>query len=242
MKVVNPDSSQRTIVHTLRNGTVGTINPRLYAATETDELGRQTARFASTRGDPILVIRDEAGQAVRETRGYDAFGRLIMVLDHSGSSWAYTYDLLGRRLTASDPDLGAWSYDYDGAGRLISQTDARGVVTTMSYDQLGRLLSKQATAPGNSAVTLAQNTYDEAAAGLYNIGQLTRSQNASASHVFGYDGFGKVASQATTIDGLTTRLSLGAMPRARRCGFSIYPDRSISAARPIAGNTVPPMR
>jgi RHS repeat-associated protein len=203
VKTVNPDNSQRTIVHWLNQNTEGTINPRLFAATLTDELGRQTVTVTSTRGDVVLIARDFLSQNVREWRRYDALGRLIGVTDHSGSSWAYTYDLLGRRLTASDPDLGAWSYAYDGAGRLISQTDARGVVTTMSYDQLGRMLSKQATAPGGTAVTLAQNTYDEAAAGFYNIGQLTRSQNASAVHVFGYDGFGKVASQATTIDGLT---------------------------------------
>ncbi|WP_432288793.1 RHS repeat-associated core domain-containing protein (plasmid) [Aminobacter sp. BA135] len=201
VKTVNPDNSQRTIAYSLDSG--ASPNPRLYAATVTDELGRQTTTTTSSRGDVVEILRDVGGLAVTETRGYDALGRLIAVTDHSGSSWAYTYDLLGRRLTASDPDLGAWSYAYDGAGRLISQTDARGVVTTMSYDQLGRMLSKQATAPGGTAVTLAQNTYDEAATGFYNIGQLTRSQNASSSHVFGYDGFGKVASQATTIDGLT---------------------------------------
>ncbi len=201
VKTVNPDNSQRTVAHWLDSG--GTVNPRLYAATLTDELGRQTITSTTSRGDVAAIVRDVAGQSINETRAYDALGRLIAVTDHSGSSWAYSYDLLGRRLTASDPDLGAWSYAYDGASRLISQTDARGVVTTMNYDQLGRLLAKQATAPGGTAVTLAQNSYDEAAVGFYNIGQLTRSQNASASHVFGYDGFGKVASQATTIDGLT---------------------------------------
>ncbi|WP_432288798.1 RHS repeat-associated core domain-containing protein (plasmid) [Aminobacter sp. BA135] len=201
VKTVNADNSQRTIVHWLDSG--GTVNPRLYAATLTDELGRQTITSTTSRGDVAAIVRDVAGQSINETRAYDALGRLIAVTDHSGSSWAYSYDLLGRRLTASDPDLGAWSYAYDGGSRLISQTDARGVVTTMSYDQLGRMLSKQATAPGGTAVTLAQNAYDEAAVGFYNIGQLTRSQNASATHVFGYDGFGKVASQATTIDGLT---------------------------------------
>jgi YD repeat-containing protein len=201
VKTVNPDNSQRTTVHWLDSG--GTVNPRLYAATLTDELGRQTITSTTSRGDIAAIVRDVAVQSINETRGYDALGRLIAVTDHSGSSWAYSYDLLGRRLTAADPDLGTWSYGYDGAGRLISQTDARGVVTTMSYDQLGRMLAKQATAPGGSPVTLAQNSYDEAATGFYNVGQLTRSQNASASHVFGYDGFGKVASQATTIDGLT---------------------------------------
>ncbi|MEO5326594.1 toxin TcdB middle/N-terminal domain-containing protein, partial [Mesorhizobium sp. CC13] len=207
VKVVNPDASQRSIVYGLDGG--ASPNPRLYVATLTDELGRWSSTTTSSRGDVVAIVRDIGGQAVGETRSYDGLGRMIGVSDASGSAWSYAYDLLGRRLSATDPDLGSWSYGYDGAGRLTSQTDARGVVTTMGYDQLGRLLLKQATAPGGTPVTLAQNGYDEAAVGFYNIGRLTRSENANAVHVFSYDGFGKVASQATSIDRLTSTTLTG---------------------------------
>ncbi|WP_281408857.1 MULTISPECIES: RHS repeat-associated core domain-containing protein [unclassified Mesorhizobium] len=139
-----------------------------------------------------------------ERRNYDPLGRLIGVIDPGGSNWTYTYDMLGNRLSATDPDLGTWTYVYDAANRLVSQTDARGTVTNLSYDQMDRLTLKTATAPGGSPVVLTQNTYDQAAPSYwYNIGQLTTSTNAAATHSYNYDGLGKLGRHDTTIAGLT---------------------------------------
>ncbi|WP_185973456.1 MULTISPECIES: RHS repeat protein [unclassified Mesorhizobium] len=83
-------------------------------------------------------------------------------------------------------------------------TDARGTVTNLSYDQMDRLTLKTATAPGGSPVVLTQNTYDQAAPSYwYNIGQLTTSTNAAATHSYNYDGLGKLGRHDTTIAGLT---------------------------------------
>ncbi|QIA22017.1 RHS repeat-associated core domain-containing protein [Mesorhizobium sp. AA22] len=175
--------------------------------TQTDQISatltRQSKTVSSTRGDVVQVVRDLGGLALTEGRSYDVLGRLIGVSDPGGSNWTYSYDMLGNRLSASDPDLGAWSYIYDAANRLISQTDARGTVTTLAYDQMDRLTLKTATASGGSAVTLTQNSYDQAAAGFYNIGQLTTSTNPAATQISKYDGFGKVARQDVTIGTLT---------------------------------------
>ncbi|QPC95068.1 hypothetical protein GA829_09285 [Mesorhizobium sp. INR15] len=205
VKTVFADASQTIFAHSLDSGT-GT-NPRLFAVTETDQINatttRQSKSVSSTRGDVVQVVRDLGGLALTEGRTYDVLGRLIGVSDPGGSTWAYSYDMLGNRLSASDPDLGTWSYIYDGANRLISQTDARSTVTALSYDQMDRLILKTATASGGSPVTLTQNTYDEAASGFYNIGQLTTSTNPAATQSFRYDGFGKIARQDVTIAGLT---------------------------------------
>ncbi|BCG82304.1 RHS repeat-associated core domain-containing protein [Mesorhizobium sp. 113-3-3] len=198
---VNPDASQRSYAHNL--ATVDLVNPRLNGTTMTDELGHQTRTAWSTHGDIAVIVRDVGGLNLMETRSYDVLGRLIGVTDPGGSTWSYTYDLLGNRLSATDPDLGTWTYTYDAANRLISQTDARGTVTNLSYDQMDRLTLKTATAPGGSPVTLTQNSYDQSAAGSYNIGQLTTSQNAAATQAYKYDGFGKVARQDATIGTLT---------------------------------------
>ncbi|CDX21286.1 conserved hypothetical protein [Mesorhizobium plurifarium] len=198
---VNPDTSQRTYVHEL--ATSATTFPRLYAVTMTDEVGHQTKTAMSTRGDVATIFRDVGGLNLTESRTYDVLGRLIGVTDPGGSNWSYTYDMLGNRLSATDPDLGTWTYVYDAANRLISQTDARGTVTALSYDQMDRLTLKAATPSGGSAVTLTQNTYDQASAGFYNIGQLTTSTNPAATQSFKYDGFGKVARQDATIGALT---------------------------------------
>ncbi|TPI72107.1 RHS repeat-associated core domain-containing protein, partial [Mesorhizobium sp. B2-8-9] len=199
---VNPDASQRTYLHYLATAT-GTFNPWLFGVVLTDELGHQTETVTSTRGDTTAVVRDVVGMALTEYRNYDVLGRLIGVTDPGGSTWSYSYDMLGNRLSATDPDLGTWAYVYDAANRLVSQTDARGTVTNLSYDQMDRLTLKTATASGGSAVTLTQNTYDQASAGSYNIGQLTTSTNPAATQSYKYDGFGKVARQDATIGTLT---------------------------------------
>ncbi|ODA93668.1 hypothetical protein BFX40_12875 [Mesorhizobium sp. SEMIA 3007] len=129
---------------------------------------------------------------------------MVGLTDTSGSAWTYTYDMLGNRLSASDPDLGTWTYTYDGANRLVSQTDARGTVTNLSYDQVDRPTLNTATASGGTPVVLTQNAYDQAAPSYwYNIGQLTTSTNAAATHSYNYDGLGKLGRHDTTIAGLT---------------------------------------
>lgn len=204
-KTVHADASQTIFAHSLDSGTGP--NPRLNAVVQTDQISaaltRQSKTVSSTRGDVVQVVRDLGGLALTESRSYDVLGRLVGVSDPGGSNWSYSYDMVGNRLSASDPDLGSWSYVYDGANRLTSQTDARGTVTALAYDQMDGLTLKTATASGGSAVTLTQNTYDQAAAGFYNIGQLTTSTNPAATQAFKYDGFGKVARQDVTIGTLT---------------------------------------
>ncbi|MER8531055.1 toxin TcdB middle/N-terminal domain-containing protein, partial [Mesorhizobium sp. M1272] len=167
-KSVFADASQTIFVHSLDTGT-GT-NPRLYAVTQTDQINatttRQSKSVSSTRGDIVQIVRDLGGLNLTEGRSYDVLGRLTGVSDPGGSNWSYSYDMVGNRLSATDPDLGSWSYVYDGANRLTSQTDARSTVTSLAYDQMDRLTLKTATASGGSAVTLTQNTYDQAAARL----------------------------------------------------------------------------
>ncbi|RWF69200.1 MAG: RHS repeat protein, partial [Mesorhizobium sp.] len=204
-KTVYADASQTIFAHSLDSGTGS--NPRLNAVVQTDQISatatRQSKSVSSTRGDVVQIVRDLGGLALTETRSYDVLGRLIGVSDPGGSTWSYSYDMVGNRLSAADPDLGTWSYVYDGANRLTSQTDARGTVSALAYDQMDRLTLKTATASDGSPVTLTQNSYDQAAAGLYNIGQLTTSTNPAATQAIKYDGFGKVARQDVTIGTLT---------------------------------------
>jgi RHS repeat-associated protein len=201
----NPDLTVRSQTYAIDNGTGGSVNPRLYAIRLVNEIGSPTTSVQSTRGDVIVVVRDHGGLSATEYRSYDRLGRLIGVTDPGLSTWSYIYDMLGNRLRATDPDLGIWNYAYDDANRLVSQTDARGYTTYIDYDQMGRVIFKKVDPPftGPPSFVLAQNTYDQAAAGFYNIGQLTRAENSSAVHVYKYDSFGKVASDVATIKGYT---------------------------------------
>ena len=135
-----PDGAARSLYYWISLAPGGASNPGLSVVTLTDELGRITSSFSSTRGDVVLVQRQLGAGWQYEYRSYDALSRMTGVKDAAGATWTNVYDMLGNRLSAADPDLGTWTYDYDGANRLISQTDARGVRTALSYDKLGRLL------------------------------------------------------------------------------------------------------
>src|SRR5690606_2025823 len=125
---------------------------------------------------------------------------------NGGALWSYSYDRLGNRIAAADPDLGSWSYTYDRASRLTGQTDARGVATAMAYDQLGRLTSRTVVSGG---LVLAQNSYDEARAGFFNVGQLTTSINPEGTHLIDWRASGNEGKRASTVDGVTSTVTTG---------------------------------
>jgi YD repeat-containing protein len=178
-----------------------TTNYGLERATVTDPLSRPVATTLSTRGQPIKVVKQNNTNPVIEARIFDAADRLVGVTDPLLAEWAYTYDMGGNRLTADDPDLGSWSYVYDKANRLIEQTDARGYVTDVAYDQLGRVTLREVTAPNLTVTTLADNTYDEAETGYFNVGQLTTSVNGAVTRERDYDASGGIARDDALIEG-----------------------------------------
>ena len=159
VSLTQPDGATRTFTHYLMTGCFGNSNPGLSYLIQTDELGRKTHVWRSTRGDIISVSRQLGASWQYETRRYDALGRMTSLTDALGAWWYNFYDMQGNRLSASDPDLGTWTYTYDANNRLTSQTDARGVKTLMNYDALGRLLNRWVFGTGE---VLATNVYDEA--------------------------------------------------------------------------------
>lgn len=208
LTTTHPDGSSRSQTYAVLDTFAGSSNVPLRRTRLIDELGRTTYTTTSTRGDVIGIERLASGTLYRETRSFDVLNRLIGVQDHGGAVWSYTYDMAGNRLSVSDPDLGNWSYTYDKANRLVTQTDARGVTTAMSYDQLGRLLKREVTAPVVADPVLAQNTYDEARVGYFNVGQLTTSANSDATHAIDWLKSGNEGRRVTTIDGIVSTTTM----------------------------------
>lgn len=200
LKTTLPDGAVRRKLYGMLTAPslAGTLNAPLSYVQDTDELGRITHLYFSTRGDLISTSKQIGPTWQTEFRTYDAFGQLTGVTDAGGASWANVYDMLGNRLTASDPDLGVWTYIYDDAGRLISQTDARGVKTALTYDRLGRLLTRRIVSPVVADPLLTENIYDEPRAGAYNSGRLTTSRNANVTQTFDYAGDGSVQKRTDT--------------------------------------------
>jgi YD repeat-containing protein len=212
VKTVNPEATQRTYIYLVQPATAltGTTNLPVMETQVTDEEGDLHRTIADKDNNLILKSDQLSGAWVNEARTYDVMGRLTGVRDPGGAVWTYTYDLLGNRLTASDPDLGNWSYTYDNASRLLTQTDARGAVTTLAYDQMGRLKTKSVKAAGETTATVtATNTYDTDETGVgtapfHNVGVLTKSVNAAATHSYSRSltGSSTVLTTKTVIDGV----------------------------------------
>ncbi len=208
LTVTHPDTASRSLSYALVDTFAGSSNQPQWRNTVIDELGRTTHTTLSSRGDVIGIERLDTGTLYRETRSFDVLNRLTGVQDHGGAVWSYTYDMAGNRLSVSDPDLGNWSYSYDKANRLVTQTDARSVTTAMSYDQLGRLLKREVTVPVIADSVLVQNTYDEARAGYYNVGQLTSAINSAATHAIDWLASGNEGKRVSTIDTIVSTTAM----------------------------------
>lgn len=204
---VNPDASDKVFTYSLTSTLAYGPNLPLTTIRTQDELDRLSEATTSSWGEVILARRHISGGTWnQEWRGYDPFDKLTYVRDNGGALWSYSYDRLGNRVAAADPDLGSWSYTYDRASRLTGQTDARGVATAMAYDQLGRLTSRTVVSGG---LVLAQNTYDQARSGFFNVGQLTTSTNPAGTHLIDWRASGNEGKRASTVDGVTSTVTAG---------------------------------
>lgn len=215
LRVTNPDGTAKTFAYVLGDDIGLSSNPVLWETYADDELGGRLRTFTSTAGKEIgrLQQTPPGADGSRQSRwvhgaSYNELGYMTQVRDAGWATWAYTYDFLGNRLSASDPDLGAWAYAYDNANRVIRQTDARGMVTLTEYNDAGQVLRQTAYASAADAaanangIVLAQNTYSEARAGYYNVGQLTTSINATASQTFDYNADGLLQRKNVVIAGV----------------------------------------
>ncbi|MGH6942297.1 RHS repeat-associated core domain-containing protein [Hypericibacter sp.] len=195
-------------------------------------------------GRPITTQLDAYGRTIRESRTlgaatisvsyqYDLLGRRIGITDNAGNQWTYTYDSLNRKTATSDPDLGSWAYQYDNANRLMQSTDAKGQITRFTYDRLGRMLTKTVLYGTPQAATTT-DTYDEARAGFYNVGQLTTAANAAATIRYNYDQAGRLTKQDYVLSSTTYTITQG-FDAGDRLLWRLYPDGDSagSAASPL---------
>ena len=95
----------------------------------------------------------------------------------------------------------------------------------MAYDKAGRLLERRIASPVVTDPVLATNTYDQAAAGYYNVGRLTTAANANVTRKLYYSA-GSALQRSDTIDSVGTHSVSNASLPVRR--------RSIRPTRPVA--------
>jgi YD repeat-containing protein len=139
----------------------------------------------NSRGQVVSSIDHYSKEMVYE---YDGFGNLTKTTDAAQNSTTMTYDIRGRKEAMIDPDMGSWSYQYDALGNLTSQTIVHPSMA--EDDELGRMTSRSEPEGASTWV------YDT----LW-VGALSSQSGVSSSKSYSYDGFGRVITSTTSVNG-----------------------------------------
>jgi len=105
------------------------------------------------RGDVLSAVTDPNGLAITTTKTYDAFGRMVSLVDANQQSHTVQYDRLGRVVQTQDPLTPARITTYDAFDRVLTQKDPSGVLTTYTYDREARSVTICAASGTADAVT-----------------------------------------------------------------------------------------
>ncbi|HCH0556866.1 TPA: RHS repeat protein, partial [Pseudomonas aeruginosa] len=147
--------------------------------TRIDGAINRTDRMAYDRLGRLTQSTDDAlGYARKNTREYDAFGRVITTRDGAGNTVNHQYDRLGREVLTYDY-LGEKSVAYDAIGNVLSSIDELGRRTSYAYDAQQR--SVTVTTPDGVAVTTVHNAFGQTVEVRDGNGNVNR-------HVYNADG------------------------------------------------------
>jgi RHS repeat-associated protein len=189
----------------------GSVSSEIEPATLSGpDLGDRTfeTKYDSS-GQPVTEIRP-GGVIVTHT--YDNLGRRVSSAGGSaGGTRNVSYDLAGRavgwssgvaatiaeyddrsKVVATNGAGGLASFTYDAAGRMTKREDGAGV-TTYSWDPAGRLGTLV------DPLTGSETTYVWTAAGQ--LSSYTVQGGGATQSTYGYDPFGRVASEAVARGG-----------------------------------------
>ena len=161
---------------------------------------------------------------------YDGLGQLVKVTDARNVVTAYTIDGLGNLLQTTSGDTGKTVNTYDEAGNLTSREDAKQQKTTFTYDEINRV--KLITYHDSSTVTYE---YDQ---GANATGKLSKITDIGGVVDYGYDLFGRVATDTRTIGGKAYTTSYRYDSANRLAGMSYPSGRAIDYGRDALGRIV----
>ena len=125
--------------------------------------------------------------------------------DQRGFSWTNTYDAYGRRTESHDPDAGDRAYVYDAFDRLRAELEASSgrLRTRYHYDELSRATSVTSLVDGE-----VRFEWDTAEHGIGMLASAERVDDG-VRHEYGYDRFGRLATERTRIDDEVFALDYG---------------------------------
>lgn len=185
--------------------------------TSTDPLNKTTTESRDVAGQ-VTTITDAMNGLL--TRTFDPLGNLVRTTDAKGNVTSIVYDVRGRRKTLYDPDMGVWAYEYNALGELVWQRDAKAQVATMSYDTLGRITARTGATQNSAWYYDGYANNSTCATGRGRLCETTSGNGFSRKHT--YDSLGRLASTATTAEGVfTSSVTYNAV--TGRVGMQTYP-------------------
>ena len=158
---------------------------------------------------------------------YDLLDQLTEVTDARLVVTTYTIDGLGNLKQTLSSDAGPTDNGYDEAGNLSSRIDAKQQRTSYKYDVLNRL--QLVTYHDNTTVAYL---YDQ---GLNGVGQLSKITDVSGTIEFGYDAFGRIATETRTMGGATYTTGYRYDDTGRLSGMRYPTGRDIEFVRDALG-------
>ncbi|MEG3145385.1 RHS repeat-associated core domain-containing protein [Sphingomonas sp. RT2P30] len=213
------------------------MNPAIYAAlpasactlgTEGSQGPDRITRNIYDAANQLLKVQKGYGTPLQQdyaSYSYSLNGKQTRVIDANGNVASMTYDGFDRQVQWNFPDKtigGAVSvtdyeaYSYDANGNRLSLRKRDGQVIGYSYDALNRVLVKDI--PGGTSADVYYD-YDLQGHQLYaRFGSAT-----GAGLTNGYDGFGRLITATTNLDGTARTLAYQYDPDGNRTLLT-HPD------------------
>jgi len=186
---------------------VGTVSDAYtnWKTTITDANGNPKDEYHDAFGNLVQVAEHNGSSTYNTYYTYDGLHDLLNLTDANSNLRNFAYDGLGRMVSstdlhaATDSTYGVWNYTYDDAGNLSTRVDPKNQTVNWTYDGLNRMLTEDFTGATGTEIT---DTYDTCTNGIGRLCTVS-STNAVSLTTKTYDALGNLASEAKTISGTT---------------------------------------
>ncbi len=216
------DGFGRVIDETRPDGTRTQLTYEARAEEDVDARGMRTRRDFDARGKLLRVAHFGADGAlmVAHTMERDGLGRLLSLTDADGNVRRIERDLHGRTRFVELPHAPgrrglAHAFCYDQDDEVTLSRTPRGDEVFRQRDELGRIVSlyfSSSAESGGFLATRASLSYDDPKT-PFGLGRLTRVRDERGVTSYGYDAFGRPASEDVELASSLRALGPNLAPR-----------------------------